>query len=215
MIEMIDNHRRKFLRFGLAAVTASAVTVSIMAAPRALHAAITTPDRVFIARIESYLNSITTMRASFLQIASTGELARGTFYMRRPGRLRIEYAPPSPVLIVADGHRLTYYDKELETANVAPIDDTLAGFLAREHISFDGDVAVIAFVRGRGTARITVSRRAEPEGGTLTLVFDDNPIRLRQWEVTDPQGTRTRVALEAPEFGMALADELFEVSEPD
>jgi outer membrane lipoprotein-sorting protein len=205
---MLNARRRKFLLFGLAATT-------VLVAPRALMAAATTPDRVFIARIEAYLNAISTMRASFLQIASTGELARGTFYLRRPGRLRIEYAPPSPVLIVADGHRLTYYDKELETANVAPIDDTLAGFLARERISFDGDVTITAFARDRGTARITVARRAEPEGGSLTLVFDDSPIRLRQWDVTDPQGVRTRVALEAPEFGTALADSLFEVSEPD
>ncbi len=205
---MLNMRRRKFLLLGLAATTL-AIT------PRALMADATMPDRVFIARIEAYLNAISTMRASFLQIASTGELARGTFYLRRPGRIRIEYAPPSPVLIVADGHRLTYYDKELESANVAPIDDTLAGFLARERISFNDDVTITAFARDRGTARVTVARRKEPEGGSLTLVFDDNPIQLRQWEVIDPQGVRTRVALEAPEFGMPLADALFEISEPD
>jgi outer membrane lipoprotein-sorting protein len=169
----------------------------------------------WLRRLENYLDAITTMKADFLQIASTGEVARGTFYMRRPGKLRIDYAPPSPVLIVADGHRLIYYDKELETVNMVPIEDTLAAFLVREDVRFSGDVTVTGFSHDGGLLRVVLARTKEPEGGTLGLIFDDDPVRLRQWIVTDAQGTATRVTLADAAFGVALADSLFEVTEPD
>ncbi len=174
------------------------------------HARGATDRAAQISRIETYLNSITTMKAGFMQVASTGEVAQGTFYMRRPGKLRIDYVPPTPVLIVADGHRLIYYDKDLKTANMAPIEDTLAGLLVRPNIRFAGDVAVSDFRHDRGTVQVTLSRAKEPEAGSLTLVFNDNPMRLRLWIVTDAHGTSTRVALNEPEFGVRLADELFE-----
>ena len=169
-----------------------------------------TEEAAWIKRVESYLNAITTLRARFLQVASTGEVAKGTFFMRRPGRLRIQYDPPSPVLILADGHRLIYVDKELDSVNMVPIEDTLAAFLVRPHIDFGGDVAVTAFAHDKGTLRVTLAHAREANGGQLTLVFDDNPIRLRLWVVTDGQGTETRVALSDAEFGLPLDDGLFE-----
>jgi len=169
----------------------------------------------WLRRLEKYLGAITTMKADFLQVASTGEVAEGTFYMRRPGKLRIDYAPPSPVLIVADGHRLIYYDKELETVNMVPIEDTLAAFLVREDVRFSGDVTVTGFSHDGGLLRVVLARTKEPEGGSLGLIFDENPLRLRQWIVTDAQGIATRVSLADATFGIELADSLFEVREPD
>jgi outer membrane lipoprotein-sorting protein len=172
-------------------------------------------DAKMLARIEAYLNGILTMQSKFLQVSSTGELAGGNFYMRRPGKLRIDYDPPSPVLIVSDGHRLTYFDKELETANVAPIEDTLAGFLVRDPVRFAGDVTVTGFNHAKGIVRVTLARSGEPEGGSLTLVFSDDPLRLRQWVVADAFGTSTRVSLVEPVFGVQLNDALFEAEEPE
>lgn len=172
-------------------------------------------DAKMLARIEAYLNGISTMQSKFLQVSSTGELAGGNFYMRRPGKLRIDYDPPSPVLIVSDGHRLTYFDKELETANVAPIEDTLAGFLVRDPVRFAGDVTVTGFNHAKGIVRVTLARSGEPEGGSLTLVFSDDPLRLRQWVVADAFGTSTRVSLVEPVFGVQLNDALFEAEEPE
>lgn len=194
---------------------ATAAAGAFLLLPLAGRAATPAARREDLARIEAYLNSITTMKAGFMQVASTGEVAQGVFYMRRPGRLRIEYAPPSPVLIVGDGHRLIYYDKDLKSANMTPIDDTLAGLLVRERVQFSGDVAVTAFRHDAGTVRVTLAKAGEPEAGNLELVFSDAPLRLRLWIVTDTHGTQTRVALNEPEFGIRLADELFDVPDEE
>src|SRR6185503_3854766 len=58
-------------------------------------------DRAEVARVESYVNSITTFKADFVQIAPNGATARGTLWISRPGRLRVEYRPPAKLRIFA------------------------------------------------------------------------------------------------------------------
>lgn len=168
-----------------------------------------------LARIESYLNSVTSLSARFLQIAPDGSLSHGTVLLKRPGRIKIEYDPPVPILIVADGYWLTYFDKDLGDPAYTPIHDTLAGFLVRKHIRLGGDIHVTGLEEGKGTVRLTIERTEAPEDGSLTLVFADTPLTLRQWSVRDAQGGVTHVSLVAPEFGVAIDDKVFEFSPPD
>lgn len=166
-------------------------------------------------RIQRYLNSITTMRARFLQISPAGDISRGIILLSRPGRLRIEYDPPVPVLILTEGNWLMFYDKELEQPSYAPIRDTLAGFLVRENIRLsDHDVSHEIFV-GKGVIRVAITRREAPENGKLTLVFSDKPLRLRQWTITDDRGDETRVALEKPRFNGKISAKEFEFIMPE
>src|SRR4029079_11503560 len=71
-------------------------------APNAAPAAVSGGDQAEVARIEQYLNSIRTMRSRFVQVGSDGT-ARGTFYLSRPGKLRLEYESPVTILLIANG----------------------------------------------------------------------------------------------------------------
>ena len=64
-------------------------------------------DLAEIKRIERYLNDITTLKTSFIQISSNGERLDGDIIISRPGRMRLQYEPSSPVLLVANGSTLT------------------------------------------------------------------------------------------------------------
>ena len=64
-------------------------------------------------KLEKYLNAISSMRARFLQITSLGQFSQGDFLMKRPGRMRIEYDEPNPILLVSDGLWVMYKDKQL------------------------------------------------------------------------------------------------------
>ena len=157
-------------------------------------------------KVERYLDSIRTMQSKFYQAGADGSVTRGTIAMKRPGRLRIEYAPPSPALIIADGRWFIFYDKELEHPSYTPIDDTLAGFLVRKKIRLSGDVKVTRYVHEKGVIRVSIVHRDEPEQGSLTFLFSDNPLKLLQWQVIDSQID--------PEFGMPLNSKLFEFRAP-
>ena len=166
------------------------------------------------ARIERYLNSITTLRARFLQISPTGDIARGTVLMSRPGKLRIDYDPPVPVLIVTEGSWLMLYDKELEASSYTSLNDSLAGFLVRPKIRLAGDVMVRNLHRANNVVRVTIARRETPENGMLTLVLSEKPLTLRQWTIIDGRGGETRVALENPVFNRKIEAKAFEFTPP-
>ena len=54
-------------------------------------------------RIQDYLNGITTVTADFTQVAPDGSLTGGKFFLKRPGKMRWQYSPPTPLLMIADG----------------------------------------------------------------------------------------------------------------
>ncbi|MBM3508186.1 MAG: outer membrane lipoprotein carrier protein LolA [Alphaproteobacteria bacterium] len=168
---------------------------------------LTADNRADIARAEQHLNAIVTMKARFTQIGPRGEIAEGTFYLNRPGRLRFEYEPPAKTLVVADGLRLIYYDKELDHENQWPIAATpLAPLLAQRVDLGPGAVAVR---KQAGVLRIALVDARRREDGVLTLVFSDNPLELRQWTVVDAQGLTTVIALSAVEINPQLEPDLF------
>ena len=167
--------------------------VLVWASPPA--AALTPEDDADLGRVESYLNSIETLQGRFLQVAEDGAQAHGRFFLKRPRRLRFEYAPPTPVLIVGDGIWLVFHDKEIGQVNRLPLSSTPVGLLVEDVTSFTGRVAVTAVERRPGQLRVTIRDRDNPGQGELRLVFSDPPLELRQWHVIDAQGLTTRVSL--------------------
>jgi outer membrane lipoprotein-sorting protein len=173
-------------------------------------------DRADIKRIETYLNGLGTLRARFLQVSSNGDYAEGTLFVSRPGRLRIEYDPPVPVLMVAAGGMLTYYDRELQQVSHIDLNSTPAGILVRERISlFSEDITATALERGADALRMTVVRADDPLEGSIALVFSDRPLTLKKWTVTDAQGTVTTVSLLDTRFNVTLDPKLFAFEAPD
>ncbi len=57
-------------------------------------------------------------------------------------------------------------------------------------------------------------RTSDPREGSLTLVFQPEPMELRQWAVLDAQGRETRVTLTQIETGLALNARMFQFNHP-
>lgn len=193
-------------------VLAHAVTA---AATPPRTARLSAEDRQQIARVERYLNDLRTVQSRFLQVSSNGQVAEGDFYLWRPGRLRIDYDPPVPVLIIANHGLLVYFDRELEQVSNVPINSTPAGILTRENLSFDDpELTITGFEHKDGMLRITIVQSDDPLEGSVTLVFSDDPIRLQKWSVVDAQGVTTEVSLLDTRFDVPLNPELFVFRDP-
>jgi outer membrane lipoprotein-sorting protein len=178
-------------------------------------AALSDRDKADLVRVEEYLNGITTLQSRFLQVSPNGGYAEGDLYLSRPGKLKLEYAPPVPILIVVDGDFVTYYDKQLKQVQYIATEQTPANILVRDKISLaSGDLTVTEFERGSGTLRLTVIKTGDPGMGSMSLVFSDRPIALRKWTVTDAQGQVTNVSLLGPRFGLTLDPKLFQFQLP-
>jgi outer membrane lipoprotein-sorting protein len=92
------------------------------------------------------------------------------------------------------------------------LSQTPLGILLGDQISLSGNVTVTKFVRLPGQLQVSLVRTSSPGEGTLTLIFADNPLQLRQWSVVDQQGKTTRVAFTSLEPGATIDPRLFEFS---
>jgi outer membrane lipoprotein-sorting protein len=195
--------------FGFAAGRLSSAAAA--APPAAV--ALTPQDNADLQRIAGYLGSIRTMYAKFRQLAPGGGIATGQLWMARPGRMRFEYDPPTQILLLADMFYVYYIDKELIQMTKVGLKSTPAWLLLRDPITFS-DLIVTRFERAADTVRVTVVEKTEPDNGSLTMVFSDNPLALRQWSIIDQQRKTTTVSLYDERFGMALDPKLFVYQDP-
>lgn len=162
-----------------------------------------------LARVEEYLNGLTTIQAQFTQVAPDGAIATGKFYLQRPGKMRWEYNPPTPIVMVSNGGTMTYFDRELAQTSYIPISDTPAGMLVREHIALSGDIVVKELQQKAGVIRVTLLSRDKPDSGELTLEFSDQPLMLRTIAVLDAAKQETRIAFSDAVLGQPIDSDTF------
>jgi outer membrane lipoprotein-sorting protein len=168
-------------------------------------------DSADLRRIEAYLNGIRSLRARFVQVAPDGAVAQGVALLQRPGRMRFQYDPPTPYLLVANYGILVFHDSQLNQTSNIPLSRTPLGILLGDRVTLSGgDITVTKFARLNGQLQVSLVRTANPGEGTLTLIFTDNPLALRQWIVLDQQGKQTRVSFTNMEVGASLDAKQFE-----
>lgn len=206
---MSGMNRRDLLRLSLAPLLLA--SPHVRAQPRFQP---TPQDRADLGRIESYLDSLRTLKAHFLQVAPNGAIAQGTVWLERPGRMRFQYDPPSPLLLVAGHGLVVFHDKSLNQTSNIPLSQTPLGMLLADNVRLTGDVTVTGMQLLPGQIQVSLVRTASPGDGTLTLIFADNPLTLRQWTVLDAQRQETRVTLYNAETGGQFDPKLFEFIDP-
>tara|TARA_R110000868_G_scaffold229089_2_gene482048 strand:+ start:6591 stop:7250 length:660 start_codon:yes stop_codon:yes gene_type:complete len=167
-----------------------------------------------IASVNTYLNSITTLRAHFIQIAPNGSAARGLLSMSRPGRLLFEYDDPSPIRVIADGTTVALEDRALETVDRAPLRSTPLWWLLKSDIDIATDAEIVDITSEYGFLSVIVRDPAGEMEGDIEFVFAGPDLELREWFVTDALGEVTRVSLVETEAGVELNPRLFAIPEP-
>jgi outer membrane lipoprotein-sorting protein len=153
-------------------------------------------QRALIDKISGYLSGVQTMVGNFVQIGPDGRRVEGTFSIQKPGKVRFQYNPPSPIDIIADGSSVVVRDRSLETADFYPLSQTPLRYLLADHIDLLRDTDVIS-VSADDTFATVVIEETQVMVGTsrLMIMFDAKNLQLKQWTVTDPQGLDTTVAV--------------------
>jgi outer membrane lipoprotein-sorting protein len=194
--------RRGFVLMSLALCLPGAALAQV-------HAAVLSDaDQALLGRVGQYLNALRTLKARFLQVAPDGATSQGTLWLARPGRMRFQYDPPSPLLLVA-GHGIVVVD------NTIPVTQTPLGLLLADTISLSGDVSVTDFQHQPGQLRITLVRTKAPGEGSLTLMMNADPLALVGWSVVDGEGRETRLRLSDVKLGGSFDNALFTYTPAD
>jgi outer membrane lipoprotein-sorting protein len=158
--------------------------------------AFTAQQRAIVDRVSGYLSNVHVMSGDFNQRSPDGRLAKGQFYIMKPGRVRFEYEPPSPIDIVSDGSSVVVRDRKLATQDLIPLSQTPLRYLLTDRIDLMRDTTVVAVYADDIYVSVAVEEKQAMIGTTrLVMMFGAKDFGLKQWVVTDPQGFDTTVAL--------------------
>ena len=160
-------------------------------------------------RVSAYLNSMHTLEGSFVQIDPDGGIDQGAFYILKPGRMRFEYEPPSPVLIVSDGSTVAVQNRRLNTLDHYPLWTTPLKLLLSDDVNLKHNSLITGVERQTGALVIQARSEKSRSRGNITLVFAAPELELRQWTVVDDQGLSTTVSLRDVRQDANLQDSLF------
>ena len=170
-------------------------------------------QRVLIDRVNMYLMSVQTMIGDFVQVGPDGRRSEGKIYLQKPGRIRFEYNPPSPIELVADGNSVVIRDRKLDTQDLYPLSQTPLRFLLADRIDLLRETNVVS-VSADDTFVSLLLEEKHTLGGThkVLLMFAAKDTQLKQWTVTDPQGYDTTVALYNLDLGKKLDPSMFVIN---
>ena len=170
-------------------------------------------ETIPLATLSAYLNGLTTVEADFTQINADGTISTGKIYIKRPGRVRFEYAPPDRSLVIAGGQQVAIFDaKSNQPPEQYPLKRTPLNLILAANIDLGQARMVIGHDSDGTSTRVRAQDPENPEYGTIDMVFTDDPLELRQWVITDDLGQQTTVILGEMKKGIDLGARLFDIN---
>jgi len=201
-----------------AAVALAAPTVNVpLPRPSPLRSAAPTivreTQRTPIERINAYLSGIQTLVGDFVQIGPDGGRTDGQFYIQKPGKVRFEYNPPTPIDVIADGQMLVVRNHLLATQQPVQLSDTPLRLLLSDRVDLTKDSHII-YLSSNETSTTVILEEKRPLIGTykMKIVFEGKDLHLRQWTITDPQGFETTVVISNLDSTRKLDPDLFKIN---
>jgi outer membrane lipoprotein-sorting protein len=171
-------------------------------------------EKLSLSAISAYLNGLKTAEATFTQYNADGTQSEGTVYIRRPGRMRFEYAAPDRTLVLASGGQVAIFDgKTRQPPEQYPLAKTPLNLILAAKVDLSRAKMVVGHEEAEGLTVVTAQDPDHPEYGTLALAFSEGPVSLRQWAVTDQTGGKTIVTLGPLETGKAYGASLFSITD--
>ena len=190
----------KTLRYTVAALTA----LSLSALPALA-------EKISLNQLSAYLNDLKTAQADFTQISDDGTIMTGQLMLKRPWKIRFEY-DQDKTLVLAEARTVAIFDpRGNPQPETYPLGKTPLKLILDRNINL-GRANMVVGHSFDGTATTVVAQDPEhPEYGTLSLVFTDNPVQLRQWIVRDDAGSATTVVLGALDSAVKLSNQIFDI----
>ena len=154
----------------------------------------TQAKKASLAEISRYLDQHKVLTAKFAQISYDGSRADGKIFLKRPGRLRFEYQDPNNVVVLVAEKRITIFDYKSDSQPTSyPVSNSPLSLLLDDEIDFTKDSMVLDHSYDGSLTRVTLNNPEHQEFGQITLIFEQDPLRLSQWQVTNQVGEQILV----------------------
>ena len=168
-----------------------------------------------VGKVSTYFNELQNLKGVFVQTSADNKRMRGRFYVKRPGRLRFEYALPSKQLIVSDGQMIAIQDLDINTDDRIALDQTPFRILLRKDVDLFRDARILAVQEADDIAIVTLQDKSPDAPGRIKLFMAKAPrLELKEWVTTDAQGLDTRLEVSGLVTSEEIDVALFKITSP-
>ena len=177
-----------------------------LTSPSLVHAA----DKLSLSQISRYLNGLRTVQGAFTQINDDGSVSGGQIFIHRPGRVRFEYQDRA--LVMAGGGQVAIFDpKSNQPPEQYPLRRTPLNLILKNNVSLGRENMVVGHSFDGTTTSVTAQDPEHPEYGNIRMVFTGPPVELRQWVITNQDGSQSTVILRDVVRDASLRPSLFSI----
>lgn len=168
-----------------------------------------------IKRVNEYFSGLENLKGAFQQTTSDNKRLRGKFYLKKPGRARFEYSPPSKQLIVSDGQQIAIQDLDIGTDDRISVDQTPFRILLRKDVDLIRDAHILEVQEAPDLLIVALQDKSKDSPGRVRLFLSKAPaLELKEWVTTDAQGVDTRLEVSALDKTQAIDAALFKITSP-
>mgnify|MGYP001363352674 FL=1 len=115
-------------------------------------------------------------------------------------------------MLVAE-KRITIFDYKSDSQPTSyPVSNSPLSLLLDDEIDFTKDSMVLDHSYDGSLTRVTLNNPEHQEFGQITLIFEQDPLRLSQWQVTNQVGEQILVMLNDLEYDVVMYDTLFNIT---
>jgi len=170
-------------------------------------------ERVSLNKVSDYINGLTTLQADFEQINSDGSIDRGKLYIRRPGRMRLEYTAPNNALVIAGAGSVAIFDdKSKNGPTLFPLKKTPLNLLLKKNVDLYKNEMITERTANNENTFIVVKDPKRKSQGSIKMVFSNSPVSLQGWTITNQSNQKTKIILDKLDKKTKIPLYLFNIS---
>jgi len=136
------------------------------------------------------------VEADFEQINSDGSIDAGKLYIRRPGKMRLEYEAPNNALVIAGAGSVAIFDDKTKNGpTIFPLKKTPLNLLLKKDVNLIENKMISEHKEKNRNTFIVVQDPERLSQGKIEMVFSNQPILLESWTITNQSNQKTKIML--------------------
>lgn len=193
-------------------ILAAALSAALPLAPLAQETEEVEQRPLSLEELSAYLNSLKTVETTFTQINWDNSISTGQLWLKRPGRIRLEYDAPDAGLLMAIGGSLAIFDKKSnQPPERYPVRRTPLWLLLERNVDLTDQKMVVGHGFDGSHTWVEAMDPKRPEHGSIQLRFTSDPVSLKGWVTFDAHGGNTMVALDAFDQDVEIDNNFFNI----
>ena len=170
-------------------------------------------EKISLNKISDYINGLTTLQADFEQINSDGSIDTGKLYIRRPGKMRLEYTAPNNALVIAGAGSVAIFDdKSKNGPTLFPLKKTPLNLLLKKNLDLYKNEMITEHTVNNENTFIVAKDPKRKSQSSIKMMFSNSPVSLQGWTITNQSNQKTKIILDKLDKKTKIPLYLFNIS---